>query len=335
MRTAQLGDRVVVHYQIRLQDGSQVSSHGREPLEVTVGIAHPRLPGLGLALVGLAPGEAATLTVPPEDAYGLSDPARVRRWSRLRFPNDEPLKVGQQVQYAGPRGRRRLVRIVKVTARTVVVDTNHRWAGQKLELEVAVVAIRERTPPVPRPGGNGPSAAMTAPRDLRLFSSQARAVAFDVDADSLAVLREALPDWTIEVVNGATAASLAPDWDPALADFLIVGLRADQADTVGLCRFLAFHTSSTDDREEAEALLRRPGQRADAPLLVLVPPGQEALVEAVLEAGADRCFNLPIHPKAVASLLAHRRAVNLPDRHTLNLEQARGEDRWRDDGGKS
>ena len=54
MRTAQMGDKVRVHYVKRLQDGSRASSRNSGPLELTVGIGHPRLPGLGLALVGLA-----------------------------------------------------------------------------------------------------------------------------------------------------------------------------------------------------------------------------------------------------------------------------------------
>src|SRR5262245_28931282 len=81
MQTAQQGDRVQVHYVKHFQDGSVASSRGRAPLELTVGVNHPRLPGLGLALVGLAPGTRTKLTVPPEQAYGLSDPSRVHRWS--------------------------------------------------------------------------------------------------------------------------------------------------------------------------------------------------------------------------------------------------------------
>ena len=46
MQTVQSGDRVEVHYVKRFQDGSVVSSHSRMPLELTVGVAHPRLPGL-------------------------------------------------------------------------------------------------------------------------------------------------------------------------------------------------------------------------------------------------------------------------------------------------
>jgi len=108
-----------------------------------------------------------------------------------------------------------------------------------------------------------------------------------------------------------------------------------------LCRFLTFCTSySGDSRKEVAEAAGRHGNgqdeepRADAPLLVLVPPGQEALVAPALEAGAHSCLMLPIYAKEVASMLVHARAGNQPGRHTLNLEAAQSENRWRDDGGQ-
>ena len=142
MQIVQLGDRVQVHYVKRLQNGTVASSRKRAPLELTVGIDHPRLPGLGLALVGLAPGGSATVRVPSELAYGPSDPTRVHRWARTRFPNDLRLPVGKWVRIANRQGRRRLVRIVEVRGQMVVVDTNHPWAGQALELEVELIGIQ-------------------------------------------------------------------------------------------------------------------------------------------------------------------------------------------------
>jgi peptidylprolyl isomerase len=152
MQTAQQGDRVQIHYVIRAQDGSVATSRGRAPLEVTVGNAHPRLPGLGLALVGLAPGTRTTLRVPPEQAYGMSDPTRVHRLARTRFPKNSVLTVGKLVRLTDGKGRRRLVRIVEAGSKGVVVDANHRWAGQALELEVELICIQapEAGPASPR-----------------------------------------------------------------------------------------------------------------------------------------------------------------------------------------
>jgi FKBP-type peptidyl-prolyl cis-trans isomerase 2 len=146
MKTAQPGDRVQVHYVKRLQDGSVASSRDREPLEVTVGIDHPRLPGLGLALVGLAPGTTTTVRVPPDRAYGLTDPTRVHRLARTRFPKGQPLPIGKWVRITNPQGRHRLVRILEVHGKTVVVDTNRRGAGQALELEVELVDFQAPDP---------------------------------------------------------------------------------------------------------------------------------------------------------------------------------------------
>jgi peptidylprolyl isomerase len=144
MRTAQPGDRVQIHYVKRLQDGAVASSRGRGPIEVTVGVDHPRLPGLGMALVGLAPGTSTTVRVPPERAYGPSDPARVRRLTRARFPLDQALPVGKWVRLRDRKGRSRLVRIVEVRGETVVVDANRRGAGQALELQVELIGIQAR-----------------------------------------------------------------------------------------------------------------------------------------------------------------------------------------------
>jgi FKBP-type peptidyl-prolyl cis-trans isomerase 2 len=141
MRTAQPGDRVQVHYVKRLQDGCTASSRGGAPIEVTVGVADPRLPGLGLALVGLAPGASTTVRVPPERAHGAACAARVRRLARARFPEGHPLPVGGWAPVLDLQGRRRWVRVLEVRGKTVVVDTNHRGAGQSLELEVELVGI--------------------------------------------------------------------------------------------------------------------------------------------------------------------------------------------------
>ena len=67
---------------------------------------------------------------------------RVRRLARERFPADRPLTVGKWVPVRNRKGRRCLVRILEVHDRSVVVDTNRRWAGQAMELEVELIDIR-------------------------------------------------------------------------------------------------------------------------------------------------------------------------------------------------
>jgi hypothetical protein len=173
------------------------------------------------------------------------------------------------------------------------------------------------------------------------MAEQLRAVTFDLDAATLISFREALPGWKIEVTRGATAASIAHNWNPGAADLLVVNASEAVEETLGLCWFLVrCGDFSTDSRGETAATLGLPSGRQDslgamdAPLLVLVPSGQERLVGAALEAGAAGCLVLPVRTKQVASMLARLRLHNQPGRHTLNLHRAQREDRWRDDGGQ-
>ena len=141
-----------------------------------------------------------------------------------------------------------------------------------------------------------------------MMPSRLRAIAFDLDAASLISLQEALPEWKIEVVNGATAASLTRDWNPGAADLLVVKALEDVAETLKLCRFLVFcGVFSTEARQEAAQNRVRQNQalRPDAPLLVLVPSEhEEPLMRAALEAGAAGCLVMPFHAGEVANMLA-------------------------------
>jgi peptidylprolyl isomerase len=143
MITAKLGDRVKIHYVKRLQDGSHISSRsqGDAPLEITVGVEHPRFRRLGLDLVGLAAGERIRLSVPKNQAYGPHDPSRIRRLPITRFSKLEDLPIGRWVKITDKNGRLRSVRLLELRNDVVVVDTNHRGAGQALELTVTMVSI--------------------------------------------------------------------------------------------------------------------------------------------------------------------------------------------------
>ncbi len=165
LQVVRQGDRVRVHYVKCFQDGSVVSSRGKAPAEVTVGLTHPRLPGLGLALVGLAVGESRTLVIPARRAYGSYDPARVYRLARTRFAVGTPLYAGTWVR-VWDSSCRRLVRVVEVRENTVIVDANRRWAGQSLELEVELIAIHgTEVGPCAGLGAEGPTLALERDRN--------------------------------------------------------------------------------------------------------------------------------------------------------------------------
>jgi DNA-binding NarL/FixJ family response regulator len=177
--------------------------------------------------------------------------------------------------------------------------------------------------------------------------NHSKAIAFDVDQASLNSLRKALPESVIEEVNGATAASLTRDWNPGTVDLVVVKASKEVVQTLELCRFLVscgvlgkdapVVTDSQEEKPKTLGLHRRrrhAARRPHSPLLVLVHPSRKSIVKDVLKAGAHSCLMLPINAKEVASMLVRAQEGNQPGRHTLNLEKAQTEDRWRDDGGE-
>jgi tetratricopeptide (TPR) repeat protein len=75
---AQYGHTVIVHITCTLKDGRVLdSTHGREPLCITIGDGHIIIPEVEQALIGMKPGESRTVRVPSEKTQNLySDESR-------------------------------------------------------------------------------------------------------------------------------------------------------------------------------------------------------------------------------------------------------------------
>ena len=133
------GDTVKVHYRGTLLGGAQFdSSEGRDPLEFTVG-AGQVIPGFEAALIGLAPGETATVTIEPADAYGPKHDELVQTVSLEDFATN-PF-VGGMVTLVSPEGDEMPGRIVAIDGEQVTLDFNHPLAGQTLVFEIELVGV--------------------------------------------------------------------------------------------------------------------------------------------------------------------------------------------------
>jgi len=141
MTQAKAGDTVHFHYTGTLNDGSVFdSSDGREPLSFTLGSGQI-IPGLDAALDGMTVGEAKTVTIPPEQAYGPRDPQARQSIPRDQIPADVPLEPGTMLQMQTPDGQAIPVTVAEADEQQVVLDANHPLAGQELTFAVEVVAI--------------------------------------------------------------------------------------------------------------------------------------------------------------------------------------------------
>ncbi|HEY41871.1 MAG TPA: peptidylprolyl isomerase [Dehalococcoidia bacterium] len=140
-RPAEDGDVVRVHYILTLEDGTELeSSWDGDPLEFTLGDGQ-MITGFENAVYGMKTGETKTVTIPPEDAYGLHDEELLREVDREDLPAGVLLEVGAYVTITYSNGTSQNVPIVEVTETTVTLDTNHPLAGKALTFEIMFVGV--------------------------------------------------------------------------------------------------------------------------------------------------------------------------------------------------
>lgn len=140
------GSKVKVHYTGRLTSGEQFdSSAGREPLEFEVG-AGMMIKGFDDAVVGMAIGDKKTITIPPQEGYGESNPDMIVEFPRDRFPADLVPEIGMQLNMSNGSGQNFPVTITAVQEATVTLDANHFLAGKDLIFDIEMVEISGGSP---------------------------------------------------------------------------------------------------------------------------------------------------------------------------------------------
>lgn len=140
------GSKVKVHYTGRLSDGEQFdSSAGREPLEFEVG-AGMMIKGFDDAVVGMAVGDKKTITIPPNEGYGESNPDMIVEFPRDRFPADLIPEVGMQLNMSNGAGQNFPVTITAVEETTVTLDANHFLAGKDLIFDIEMMEVEGGSP---------------------------------------------------------------------------------------------------------------------------------------------------------------------------------------------
>lgn len=133
---------VTIDYTLTLDSGEVVDrSQPGEPLGYLEG-ASQIIAGLEKAVAGMEVGQAANVTVEPEEGYGVTKQELLREIPRENFPNDLELEPGMGFEARGPHGPV-MFRVQAVNPETVLADFNHPLAGQRLHFAVTVVEARE------------------------------------------------------------------------------------------------------------------------------------------------------------------------------------------------
>jgi FKBP-type peptidyl-prolyl cis-trans isomerase SlyD len=135
---------VTIGYTLKDDAGKVLdSSEGGEPLTYLHG-SGDIVPGLEKALDGKQVGDAISVSLSPEEAYGQRDERQVRNIPLRKLPKGK-VEVGMQYEVtteAGPM----LALVTAVKGDYATIDANHPLAGMRLNFDVKVVSVRGATP---------------------------------------------------------------------------------------------------------------------------------------------------------------------------------------------
>lgn len=134
---------VALQYVLYDADGNVVEKTD-EAVEYLHGGYQNIFPKVEAALEGKAVGETCQVRLTPEDAFGDYDAELVHVESREKFPSD--IAVGMQFRGEGSEsGEMQVYTVTDIAEDKVVVDGNHPLAGQTLNFECTVTAVRAAT----------------------------------------------------------------------------------------------------------------------------------------------------------------------------------------------
>lgn len=141
MKEAKNGDKVKLEYKARLESGDIIdTSIDRKPLELTVGQGNVNKI-IEEAVVGMELGKTKTITIPPEHAYGKYRDDLVFTVDRSKLPTNKTPKPGMSLKFKYAEGKTVDVSITDIAEKTVTLNANHPYAGEKLLCEIKLLEI--------------------------------------------------------------------------------------------------------------------------------------------------------------------------------------------------
>lgn len=111
------------------------------PAEILIGCGQVP-PGVDELLLEMQAGEERVVTLAPEKAFGLHDPAGVQSYARLSIEGGDRLQTGDWLSWTNPASGSPIpVKVTASTPDTVTLDFNHPLSGKTLEYWIKMVDI--------------------------------------------------------------------------------------------------------------------------------------------------------------------------------------------------
>jgi FKBP-type peptidyl-prolyl cis-trans isomerase SlyD len=134
------GSKVKFSYTLRDESSKVIEIiTEQDPIKYTHG-QDQIMPSLEKALSGMWAGEGKTVTIRPEDAYGLIDSSSIQEIPKRLVPSDL-LIIGTEIELKSADESIRQARIIEITNNTVILDYNHPLAGRTLYFDVKVHTV--------------------------------------------------------------------------------------------------------------------------------------------------------------------------------------------------
>ena len=130
---------VTLQFTVRDANG-QRALDDQEPTVYLHGGYGNTLAKIEAALDGQQAGYQTSLTLPPEDAFGLRDEALLRSLPKAEFPPG--VKLGGQLEGRGEDGQQHVFTVMKIKGPVVLLDGNHPLAGKTLNFTLKVLDVR-------------------------------------------------------------------------------------------------------------------------------------------------------------------------------------------------
>lgn len=141
MLLAKVGDTVKIHFTGKTQNGEVfASSREDEPIQFKLGEG-ALLPGIERAVEGMGKGQQKTVTLPPEDGFGVRQENLILHVDKNQFPQDFEPQVGMELQVPQPDGSYVFFTVLGISNGKVELDANHPLAGKVLTFEVELLDI--------------------------------------------------------------------------------------------------------------------------------------------------------------------------------------------------
>lgn len=133
---------VIFHYTLKNENGEEMeSSADREPMTYLHG-GNNIIVGLEKAMQGHKAGDSFSVTIEPQEAYGIRKGDNVQRIPLKRLKGLGKLKPGQVLNLQTDQGPVQ-VTVLKLGRFNVDVDANHPLAGETLTFDVEITEVRD------------------------------------------------------------------------------------------------------------------------------------------------------------------------------------------------